>query len=94
MKQIVSTVSTIDFKDITNNSFVGIDWGCDHKVMVIRTDKDRFVGLSNCGYLNLIDCWETTTMQSYVAKATSQGDHVKAYEFKNMKELLTWLIPE
>lgn len=94
MKQIVNTGNTVDFKDITNNSFVGIDWGHDHKAMVIRVEKETFMGLSNHGYSNLLDCWGTTTMQSYVAKATGQDENVKAYEFKNMKELLTWLTLE
>lgn len=94
MKQIVSTVSTIDFRDINNNSFVGIDWGHDHKAMVIRVEQDKFMSLSNHSYCNLLDCWDSTTMQSYISRALSQGDHVKAYAFNDMKELLTWLKPE
>ena len=94
MKQIVNTVSTVEFKNVTNWSFVGIDWGHVHKAMVIEKEKDRFVSLSNCGYSNLLDCWATTTMKEYITKATGKGPHVKAYEFDNMKELLTWLITE
>ena len=94
MKQIVNSVSTIDFKDITNNSFVGIDWSDDHKVMVIQVERNKFMGLSNHSDCNLIDCWDSTTMQSYISKALCQGDYVKAYAFNDMKELLTWLTLE
>jgi hypothetical protein len=94
MKQIVNTVNTIDFRDITNNSFVGIDWSHDHKAMVIRVERDKFMALSNHSYCNLLDCWDSTTMQSYISKALSQGDYVKVYAFNDMKELLTWLTPE
>ena len=94
MKQIVNTVSTVDFKDITNNSIVGIDCGCGHKAMVIRAEIQKFMSLSNHSYCNLIDCWSTTTMQSYITKALSQGDHVRAYAFNDLKELLTWLTTE
>ena len=94
MKQIVNSVSTIDFRDITNNSFVGIDFSDDHKVMVIQVERNKFMGLSNHSDCNLIDCWYSTTMQSYISKALSQGDYVKAYAFNDMKELLTWLTLE
>jgi hypothetical protein len=94
MKQIVNTVSTIDFRDITNNSFVGIAFGHDHKAMVIRVERDKFMSLSNHSYCNLLDCWDSTTMQSYISKALSQGDYVKAYAFNDIKELLTWLTLE
>lgn len=94
MKQIVNAVNTVEFKDINNNSFVGIDFSDDHKVMVIRVEKDRFVGLSNHGYCNLLDSWDSTTMQGYITKAMRQGGHVRAYAFFDMKELLTWLTPQ
>jgi hypothetical protein len=94
MKQIVNAVSTVEFKNITNKSFVGIDWGCNHKAIVIEKEKDKFVSLSNCGYSNLLDCWSSTTIKDYVFRATGQGPHVKAYEFDNIKELLAWLALE
>jgi hypothetical protein len=94
MKQIVNTVNTIDFRDITNKSFVGIDWGHDHKAMVIQIERDKFTGLGNHSYCNLLDCWNSTTMQSYISNALSQGDYVKAYAFNDLKELLTWLTLE
>lgn len=94
MRQIVNEVNTIDFKDITDNSFVGIDWSGSHKAMVVRVQPDKFMALSNYGYCNMINCWDTPTMQEYITKATSQGDHVKAYAFHDMKELLTWLTTE
>ncbi len=93
MKQIVNTEKTVEFKNITNRSFVGIDWS-NHKAMVIEKEKDRFVSLSNHGHSNLLNCWPATSMKEYITKATGQGPHVKAYEFDNMKELLTWLITE
>ena len=58
MKQIVNSVSTIDFRDITNNSFVGIDFSDNHKVMVIQVERNKFMGLSNHSDCNLIDCWD------------------------------------
>jgi hypothetical protein len=94
MKQIVNTVNTVDFNEITNNSFVGIDWGHDHKAMVIRVEKDKFMSLSNHSYCNLLDCWDATSMQAYITNAIRQGDHVKAYAFYDLKELLTWLTTE
>lgn len=94
MKQVVNTENTVEFKDITNNSFVGIDFSDDHKVMVIRVEKDKFVGLSNHGYCNLLDSWGSTTMQGYITTAMRQGGHVRAYAFFDMKELLTWLTPK
>ena len=90
MRQIVNTVNTVDFKYITNNSFVGIDWGYDHKAMVIQVEKDKFMSLSNHSYCTLLDCWSATTMKEYIYLALKQGEHIKAYEFNNIKELLTW----
>ena len=94
MKQIVNTVDTVDFKDINNSSFVGIDWGHDHKAMVIRVEQDKFMSLSKHNYCSLLDCWDAISMQTYITSAIRQGDHVKAYAFYDMKELLTWLTLE
>ena len=84
--------SEINFEDLTNKSFVGIQWEDGKKCMLVNT-KEGFCSISDDYYPNTCNVWYATSVQEYVKKALNQGNNTKsqAFVFHDVKELYKWI---
>lgn len=73
--------------EISNNSFVGVDFG-NEKVAIIRSARNEYVGMTKD--LDAENSWEASTVRDYAERALEFKES-KIYLFDNAKELLTWL---
>ena len=83
---------TIDFNEIDDKSFVGIQWESGQKCMIIQT-REGFCSISNDYRPNTMHVWYTNTIREYIIKAVNQGNNTnsRAFAFNNAKELYEWM---
>jgi hypothetical protein len=89
---VIAQNETIDFNEIDDKSFVGIQWEGGSKCMIIRT-PEGFCSISNVYRPNTMHVWYTNTVQEYVSRALNQGNNTnsRAFAFNNAKELYEWM---
>lgn len=88
MKKVVFNTNPdiIKIEDISNDSIVGIQWLSGIRTMVMKRNKNDYIGASD----NNIQCsWSGESVKDYVMKAKSKG--AEAYVFSNVKELFKWM---
>lgn len=82
----------INFEDITDKSFVGIQWEDGKKCMIIDT-REGYCSISDDHYPNIWNVWYAPTVKEYVKNALTQGNNTKsqAFVFNDVKELFKWM---
>ena len=90
MKQVQFKTSQefVNYKEITNNSHVGVLWEAGGKTIVVKGYDEQFRGLGNKSS-DLASSWGAKSKQGYAEKANDQTG-VKVFTFESHKELLTW----
>lgn len=93
MKRIVQqmNVQEVSLSDITNDSFVGIEWSSDHKCKVITIDSNTYASIT-LKDTDLRAKWTASSVESYVKSSLEQGNHVNAYKFDSEEDLLEWIL--
>jgi len=84
--------SEINFEDLTNRSFVGIQWEDGKKCMIIDT-KEGYCSIANNHFPNTCNVWYAPTLKEYVKRALNQGNNTnsQAFVFDEIKELFKWI---
>jgi len=84
--------SEINFEDLTNKSFVGIQWEDGKKCMIIDT-KEGYCSIADDHYPNTWNVWYAPTVKEYVKRSLNQGNNTKsqAFVFEDVKELFKWM---
>ncbi len=80
----------INFEDLTDKSFVGIQWEDGKKCMIVDT-REGYCSISNDQhYPNTWNVWYAPTVKGYVKNALNQGNNTKsqAFVFEDVKEEL------
>ena len=82
----------INFEDLTDKSFVGIQWEDGKKCMIIDT-KEGYCSIADNHYPNTWNVWYASTLKGYVKNALNQGNNTKsqAFVFEDAKELFKWM---
>jgi hypothetical protein len=83
----------INFEDLTDKSFVGIQWEDGKKCMIVDT-REGYCSISNDQhYPNTWNVWYSPTVKEYVKNALNQGNNTKsqAFVFNDVKELFKWM---
>ena len=82
----------INFEDLTDKSFVGIQWEDGKKCMIIDT-REGYCSISDDYYPNVWNVWYAPTVKEYVKNALTQGNNTKsqAFVFNDVKELFKWM---
>jgi hypothetical protein len=93
MKRIVQqmNVQEVSLSDITNDSFVGIEWYSGNKSRVITVSTDKFAGLSILD-TDLRGKWTMESKKQYVKSSIEQTEEVRAYLFDSEEDLLEWIL--
>jgi hypothetical protein len=83
----------INFEDLTDKSFVGIQWEDGKKCMIVDT-REGYCSISNDQhYPNTWNVWYSPTVKEYVKNALTQGNNTKsqAFVFEDVKGLFKWM---
>ena len=93
MKRIVLEQNeTVSLNEISDRSFVGIEWESGQKCMIIDT-PGGYCSIADDHYPNICSVWYADTVQGYITRALNQGNNTnsKAFVFNNTKELCAWM---
>ena len=86
MKKVVfEPETTINFKEVNNNSIVGIQWAYGIRSLVIKTEEG-YIGISDD---DISECWVKPSKMEYIEKAVSAGGTV--FVFESRSEAFRWL---
>jgi hypothetical protein len=93
MRRIVQKINVqeVSLSDITNDSFIGIEWDSGNKSRVITVSTDQFAGLSILD-TDLRGKWTRESKKQYVKSSIEQMGRVRAYLFDSEEDLLKWIL--
>ena len=86
MKKVVfESETTINFKEVNNDSIVGIHWKYGNRSLVIKT-KEYYTGISDD---DISECWGKPSKREYIEMAVSTGGTV--FVFESLSEAFRWM---
>tara|TARA_R110000782_G_scaffold178772_2_gene269618 strand:+ start:157 stop:441 length:285 start_codon:yes stop_codon:yes gene_type:complete len=90
MKQVIirESINTIDIEDLKDNSVIGVQWGKEHKMYVVKTNQGYCITQLVEQSLKFQVFFQT---KQELIEHTLKGKADKVFVFENTKELLNWL---
>lgn len=86
MKKVVfEPETTINFKEVNNDSIVGIQWMYGNRSLIVKTMLG-YIGIDDD---DISECWVKPSKIEYIKTAVSTGGTV--FVFKNHSEVFRWL---
>ena len=86
MKKVVSEPeTTINFKEVNNDSIVGIHWKYGNRSLVIKTEEG-YTGISDD---DISECWVKPSKMEYIK--TAEEIDADIFIFDSHSEAFTWL---